>query len=175
MLEIGYAFLSSLAFPEIAQIAQIDGDEVVDVLRVPGPSIMTISVTIGTRAPAYATAPGRDLLAHLAADQLGVFLATTTFAKVLPRTIGDPDGLRAEVQRVRRRAGYTLVDLELEAELAAIAVPARDRVGRARASINLSNHSGRCTARDLVALVPALQAAAADIEAELEHTNAWRT
>lgn len=188
-LEIGYAFLSALSFPEIAQpriealvaevgeaseAAILDGDDVVYVLRVPGPSMMTISVTIGARAPAYATSLGRVLLAHLPGDELDAFLARVPFDTPLPRTITDPDELRAELHRVRR-AGYALVDQELEAGLAAIAVPVRDRAGRVRASINLSTHIGRRTARELVALVPALQAAAVDIEADLEHTAAWRT
>jgi IclR family pca regulon transcriptional regulator len=188
ILELGYAYLSALSFPEIAlphleavvastgeasEAALLDGDEVVYVLRVPGPSMMTIAVNIGARAPAYATSLGRVLLAHLPSDELEDFLRRADLAPVLPRTIADPDDLRAELKRVREQ-GYAVVDQELELGLAAIAVPVRDRLGRVRAAINLSTHTGRRSAEELARLVPQLQAAAAEVEVGVHDAALWR-
>jgi IclR family pca regulon transcriptional regulator len=187
VLELGYAYLSALSFPDIAlpRLEQLvvetaeasegsilDGGDVVYVVRVPGPALMTISVNIGARRPAHATAMGRVLLAHLPPAELDAYLETTELVPMLPRTITDPDEFRAELRRVRED-GYALVNQELEEGLVAIAVPVRDRTGRVRAAINLSTHIGRKSVKDMRALVPAVRAAAADIEVGLKHSLNW--
>ena len=80
VLELGYAYLSSLSLPEVAQphmealvaqvnesssISVLDDTEVVYVARVPTRRIMSITLSVGTRLPAYATSMGRVLLAAL--------------------------------------------------------------------------------------------------------------
>jgi IclR family pca regulon transcriptional regulator len=65
------------------------------------------------------------------------------------------------------------VNQELEEGLVAIAVPVRDRTGRVRAAINLSTHIGRKSVKEMRALVPAVRAAAADIEVGLKNSLSW--
>lgn len=187
VLELGYAYLSALSFPDIAlpRLEQLvaetgeasegsilDGGDVVYVVRVPGPALMTISVNIGARRPAYATAMGRALLANLPLADLDAYISMYKLAPVLPRTITDVDAFRAELNRVRED-GYALVDQELEEGLVAIAVPVRDRTGRVRAAINLSTHVGRKSVKEMRALVPAVRAAAVDIEVGLKNSLSW--
>src|SRR3954453_58835 len=93
VLELGYAYLSSLSLPEIAEphlerlaaavresssVSILDGDEIVYVGRVPTSRIMRVSITVGTRFPAYATSIGRVLLAGLSEDDLDAYLARAT-------------------------------------------------------------------------------------------------
>src|SRR3954447_10979042 len=90
VLDLGYAFLSSLTLPEVAEphlerlaaelhesssVSVLDGDEIVSVGRVPTSGIMRVSITVGTRFPAYATSMGRVLLAGLAEPELAAYLA----------------------------------------------------------------------------------------------------
>ncbi|MFA4929069.1 MAG: IclR family transcriptional regulator C-terminal domain-containing protein [Patulibacter sp.] len=181
VLELGYAFLSGLSFPEVAlprierlvaevgegsEAAILDGHEVVYVVRVPGPALMTIAVNIGARMPAYATALGRVLLAGLPDDRVADLLEQVEPVPLLPRTIVDRSALRAEIRKVREQ-GWALVDQELEEGLVAIAAPVRDRTGRVVAALNLSTHVGRKTADELQELVPALQRAAREVEGDL--------
>lgn len=187
VLELGYSYLSALSFPEIALphlerlVAQtseasegsiLDRGDIVYVVRVPGPALMTISVNIGARRPAHATAMGRVLLAHLPPADLDQYLATTALKPLLPRTITQPAALRSELDTVRR-TGYALVNQELEEGLVAVAAPVRDRGGRTRAAINLSTHVGRKSVEDMRALVPLIQQTAADIELGLRHSVNW--
>ncbi|MBN9608386.1 MAG: IclR family transcriptional regulator [Actinobacteria bacterium 69-20] len=187
VLELGYSYLSAFSFPEIALphlerlVADTgeasegcilaDGD-IVYVVRVPGPALMTISVNVGARRPAHLTAMGRALLADLPLDELEDHLRTIRFDQVLPRTIVDADQLRMELDRVREQ-GYALVDQELEEGLIAVAVPVRDRTGRARAAINLSTHIGRKTVDTMRGFVPQIQTTAAEIEQALSNSVAW--
>src|SRR5690606_6192710 len=77
VLELGYAYLSSVSLPEIAEphlellVAQVresaslcvlDGEDIVYLCRVPTSRIMTVSINVGTRLPAFATSMGRVLL-----------------------------------------------------------------------------------------------------------------
>jgi IclR family pca regulon transcriptional regulator len=187
VLELGYAYLSALSFPEsalprleqlVAETGEasegsvLDGGDIVYVVRVPGPAMMTISVNIGARRPAYATAMGRVLLANLPPADLEVYFEAHELVPVRPRTISDVDALCAELHRVRE-GGYALVDQELEEGLVAIAVPVRDRNGRVRAAINLSTHIGRKSVKEMRSLVPAVRAAAADIEVGLRNSLSW--
>ena len=90
VLELGFAYLSSVSLPEIAQphlerlvsrvhesasVSVLDGDDIVYIARVPTSRIMTVSINIGTRFPAYATSMGRVLLANLPAERLDEFLS----------------------------------------------------------------------------------------------------
>lgn len=184
VLELGYSYLSALSFPEIAlpRLEQLvaetseasegsilDDGDIVYVVRVPGPAMMTISVNVGARRPAYATAMGRVLLADLPADQLDAYLEAHPLEPILPATITDRAAFRAELAEVRAR-GFALVNQELEEGLVAIAAPVRDRAGRVVAAINLSTHVGRKSVDEMRALVPSVQAAARDIEMELRHS-----
>lgn len=187
VLELGYSYLSALSFPDIAlprlerlvadtaeasEGAILDGGDIVYLVRVPGPALMTISVSVGARRPAYATAMGRVLLAGLPDDELDLFLEHHDLAPILPRTITDKGEFRAELARVRRQ-GYALVNQELEEGLVAIAAPVHDRSGKVRAAINLSTHVGRKSVKEMKDLAPTLRAAAADIEFGLKHSLSW--
>ena len=181
MLELGYSYLSALSFPEVAlphlerlvtdveeasEGSILDGGDVVYVVRVPGPALMTISVNVGARMPAYATAMGRVLLAGLPDDALERYLANVEMSALQPRTITDPAALRAEVMKVRED-GFAMVDQELEEGLIAVAAPVRDRSGRVVAAVNLSTHVGRRSAQDMRDMVPALQRTAEQIRSGL--------
>jgi IclR family pca regulon transcriptional regulator len=182
VLELGYAYLSSLTLPEVAEphleqlvgevresssVSVLDGEDIVYVARVPVSRIMTVAISVGTRFPAYATSMGRVLLAGLADDELERYLAAVRLDRLSPRTIATPDALRAELGRVRRQ-GWALVDQELEEGLRSVAAPLRDRGGRVVAAVNLSAHASRTSAEKVRRdLVPPLLATAARIEADL--------
>lgn len=187
VLELGYSYLSALSFPDVAlprleklvadtteasEGAILDRGDIVYVVRVPGPALMTISVNVGARRPAHATAMGRVLLANLSSTEFEDYLRKYELTPLLPRTIADPDVLRAELKKVREE-GFALVDQELEEGLIDLAVPIRDRTGRVRAAINLSTHVGRKSADQMIALVPTLQETAASIELGLRHSMNW--
>ncbi|RRO20387.1 IclR family transcriptional regulator [Saccharopolyspora rhizosphaerae] len=159
VLELGFAYLSSVSLPEIAQphlehlvsevhesasVSVLDGTDIVYVARVPTSRIMTVSINIGTRFPAYATSMGRVLLADLPEDKLHAHLDEVDLTPLGPHTITTRAELVEELARIREQ-GYALVDQELEAGLRSIAAPVRDRYGRVVAAANISSHASRTT------------------------------
>lgn len=182
VLELGYAYLSSLSLPEVAQphmeelvraihescsVSVLDGDDVVYVARVPTHRIMRVAISVGTRFPACATSMGRVLLAAQPEAWLDDYLARVRLEPLTRRTVTDPQRLRAVLAKVRTQ-GYALVDQELEEGLRSIAVPLRDAAGAVRAAMNVSAHASRGTA-DVIRreLLPPLLDAARQIEADL--------
>jgi IclR family transcriptional regulator, pca regulon regulatory protein len=182
ILELGYAYLSSLSLPEIAlphleqlvervhessSVSVLDGDEVVYVARVPTKRIMTVSISVGTRFPAYATSMGRVLLAWRSAQWLDGYLATAKLYALTPYTICDPQALRSELAAVRER-GWALADQELEEGLRSVAAPIRDQAGQVTAAINVATNASRHRLEDVVErIVPELLATSAAIEQDL--------
>jgi IclR family transcriptional regulator, pca regulon regulatory protein len=157
ILELGYAYLSSLSLPELAMptmerlveqvresssMAVLDGEDVVYIARVPTKRIMSIAISVGTRFPAYATSMGRVLLAHRDPEWLDSYVATVKLEPLTGHTVTDPDQLRKVLDQVRTQ-GYCLVDEELEEGLRSIAAPIRDGTGQVVAAINVSAHISR--------------------------------
>lgn len=182
VLELGYAFLSSLSLPEIAQphlrdlvgrvaescsMSVLDGSDVVYVAREPTRRIMTVAISIGTRFPAFATSMGRVLLAQLPPDELRERLEVAELTPLTSRTLTDAGRLEKELGRVRRQ-GWALVDQELEDGLRSIAAPVRDVTGRALAAVNVSTHASRTTLEALRGeLLPELLRTVEAIERDL--------
>ena len=182
VLELGYAYLSGLALPEVAaphmeelvarlhessSISVLDGHHIVYVVRVPTKRIMTVAISVGTRFPAYATSMGRVLLAQLSDDELERYLAEATFERLTSRTVTNPARLRTIVRDAARQ-GYAIVDQELEEGLRAVAAPIRGAdVGSA--AINVSAHASRVSMGAMRGqILPALLETARQIEADLQ-------
>jgi IclR family pca regulon transcriptional regulator len=163
VLRLGYGYLSALPFWERAQAnlrvladavneacsaATLDGDEIVYVARVPPRRTMTITLSIGSRLPAYPTSMGRVLLAGLAADRLDSYIANTTLVPLTTRTVTDPVRLREILADVKEQ-GYAIIDGEREDGVRSAAAPIVDRRGKVIAAVNISAHAGRMPLEEL--------------------------
>jgi IclR family pca regulon transcriptional regulator len=150
---------------ESSSIGVLDGKEVVYVARSAAPHrLMSVSLYVGARLPAYATSMGQILLAGLETKDLNAYLARTELKPFLNRTITDPSVLRSRLQTIREH-NYVLVDQELEPGLRSIAVPIRNRDGKYIAALNLSAHSARVSKTTMIReFIPHLKCAAAKIE-----------
>ena len=152
VLDLGYAYLSSLGLPEIAQphlealtadlheassVAVLDGADIVYVNRVSTERIMRITINVGTHFPAYATSMGRVMLAARSDEWIGEFLDRPPLEPFNPNTVTNRDAFMAVLADVRA-ASYSLVDQELELGLRSIAVPIRNRRGDVIAAANVS-------------------------------------
>jgi IclR family pca regulon transcriptional regulator len=184
VLELGYAYLSSLTLPQIAEphlerlvaevqesasVTVLDDTDIVYVARVPTSRIMRVTISIGTRFPAYATSMGRVLLAGLSRPDLDACLERSNVRPITARTITDTAALRAELDQVREQ-GWALVDQELEEGLRSLAAPVRDRTGRVIAAANIATHAARTSAaearRDLLpVLLRTVEQIGADLRA----------
>lgn len=182
VLDLGFAYVSSLQLPDIAQpfmealssrvhesvsASVLDGAEIVYVARVNTQRIMGISLAIGSRLPAAWTSMGRVLLAGLSDAQLDEFLEHLVITRLTSQSITDLDSLRTELHAVRAQ-GYALIDQELEEGIRSVAAPLRDRRGRTLAAVNVGTHAARVTLKELRGVIlPDLLTTARSIETQL--------
>lgn len=183
VLELGYAYLSSLGLPEIAaphlrrlsetvgestSVAVLEGSDIVYVARVQARHIMNVAISVGTRFPAHATSMGRVLLSELPDDEVRARCEGPLARPPARRTVSTLDGLRRRLAEVRR-SGCADVDQELEAGLRSVAVPLRDPSGRIVAAVNVSMRVGATEAGPdpASAILPALRECAAAIQRDL--------
>jgi IclR family pca regulon transcriptional regulator len=190
ILELGYAYLSALSLPEVAQlhmealvaevnesssIAVLDDTEIVYVARVPTQRIMTITIAVGTRLPAYATSMGRVLLAGLDPEALDERLERMPIEHLTPTTVADSAVLRERIDEVRA-AGWAAVDQELEQGVRSAAVPIKDGNHAVVAALNVSVHASRMSMQALRRqVVPRLKRTAEAIEVDLRAAGGANT
>lgn len=182
VLELGFAHLSGLTLPEIAQphlvrlmervhesasMAVLSGDDIQYVARVPTVRIMSVNITVGTRFPAYATSMGRVLLAGLPAEERADRLERAELQPLTRHTVTCAEELGPILDQVAAD-GHALVSEELEEGLRSMAVPVRDRTGQVIAAVNVSTHASRRTLEEFrTELLPPLREAAERIESDL--------
>lgn len=182
VLELGNAYLSSLALPKVAQphlaevvaelhescsISVLDDGEVVYVARAAAKRIMSVAISVGTRFPAYATSMGRVLLAAQEPAALAAYLDRTPLEPITERTVTDRTLLERQLDEVRRH-GFAMVDQELEIGLRSLAVPVHGRDGGVIAALNVSAHAGRTTVDVMEGqFLPRLRVTAERIEKDL--------
>lgn len=182
VLDLGFSYLSSLtvaqhALPfmeelshqvdESCSLAVLEDYDIVYVQRVSVRKVMTISIGIGARLPAYCTSMGRALVAHLDEETRGRWLRTLKPREHTRFTLTDRNSLQKELERVRAQ-GYAYVEQELEEGLCSVAVPVRGRNGETIAALNVGMpFTVRARARALKVVLPALRGAAQRIEQHL--------
>ncbi len=171
ILDLGFAYLSSMPIWNLAEpvmealVAQVkescsaavlDAADIVYVLRVPTHKIMSITLGVGSRLPAYCTSMGRVLLADLPDDELTVRLKASSRTAHTRHTVTDVDALLAKVAQARRQ-GWCIVNQELEEGLISMAAPITNGAGRTVAALNISGQANRTSARAMQdTLLPAL-------------------
>ena len=187
ILELGFAYLSRLGLPEIAEphlqrlveqvhesssLSVLDGRDIVYVARVATTRIMTVSISIGTRLPAYATSMGRVLLSGMAEGDLEKYFEGLAPVAFTDRTVTDVDTLRERISKVGAQ-GFALVDQELEEGLRSIAVPIHDGTSRVVAAVNVSAHASRASVATMKReVLPLLCQTAGAIEAD-RNAGSW--
>jgi IclR family pca regulon transcriptional regulator len=182
VLTLGHAYLSSTPLAALAQphldavsrslrescsAAILDGDDIVYICRSAETRIMSISLFVGTRLPAYCTSMGQVLLAHLPDDALKAYLDRVRLVARTNRTIVSAAKLRKVLANVRD-AGYAVLDQELEVGLRSIAVPVTDARGHVVAAINIGAHAARVSVEQMQArFLPPLRRCASALGSEL--------
>lgn len=110
---------------ESANLAVLEGDQVVYVGQSPSPHPMRMFTEVGHRAPAHSTGVGKAMLAQLPDEQVSQIVRRAGMPRATGRTITDLDTLRAELGEIRRQ-GFATDDGEQEEGVTCYAVPIPD-------------------------------------------------
>jgi DNA-binding IclR family transcriptional regulator len=172
------ARLLSAAHPIMEQLRDLSGETAVLAVRTTrGESkrlakcvsrqAIRFDVELDGNSESYCTATGRLLLAHWDAGLADAYLARVPLIARTPKTVTDPDAIRALFVRIRA-TGISVCDEEHIAGSTGLAVPIRGRDGGVVAALNLGVVTTRYRARsdELVAM---LKDAGRQIRARLGH------
>lgn len=143
-----------------------DGTHHLTVNKVDGPQTFRVTSDPGHLGALHTTSVGKALVAFADDATRDQLLAELVLEPLTERSITDRDAFRTEIELVRRR-GYATMDEENELGMRAVAVPVFNAQGHAFASLATAVPVFRMGMEALVALVPLLQAAAAELSARL--------
>lgn len=150
---------------ETANMALLDGDEIVYVAQVPSRHSMRMFTEVGRRVLPHSTGVGKALLAHVPPDEVRALLARTGMPAATEKTITNADDFISELERIRE-AGYAVDDNEQEIGVRCLAVTVPD--SPTAAAISISGPAGRVTEVATEKIIPILQ----DIARQLSHALA---
>jgi len=182
LLSLGHAYLSSTplvaavqpyldrvseAVDESCSLATLEGDDILYLARSVTSRIISITLNVGSRLPAYCTSIGQVLLAELPPPTLDAYLARVRISRFTDQTPVSVSALASLLAQVREN-GYALAVQQMEIGVMSVAVPIRNVTGHAVAGINVIAQTGRGSPADLVVrCLPHLKAAAAALSAQL--------
>lgn len=154
---------------ETVNVAILDGERVVNISEVRGPSAVAVHNWIGQSTPPHATSSGKVLLAHVPDLDLEALLGRR-LAGFTERTVTDVAVLARELDTVREQ-GWAATQEEYEVGLNALAAPVRDHSGLVVAAMSVSGPSYRLTLETFPAVVPRLCTAAENFSRRLGHLD----
>ncbi|MDX6356514.1 MAG: IclR family transcriptional regulator, acetate operon repressor [Streptomyces sp.] len=167
LVAAGHPHLARLGaeLDETVNLVVLDGAEALFVDGVQGRQSLRVGTRTGARLPAYATAGGKALLAHMPQAIVRTYYPGELW-RLTRHTLADLPSLERELEQVRER-GYALNLGEHLTEVYAIGVPVDGRHGRPMAALTVAAPSTRWDRTRLAELAPTLSATAAEITRNL--------
>jgi len=153
---------------ETANLAMLDGDEVVYIAQAPSPHQMRMFTEPGRRVRPHCTAVGKALLAQLPPADVRALLRRTGMPALTSSTITRPDALLTQLDAVRQQ-GYAVDEGEQELGVRCFAVAIAN--APSRLAISASGPLPRMTDEAAARIVVALQATAAAISQSIANEN----
>jgi IclR family transcriptional regulator, acetate operon repressor len=156
-----HAILSALVeeIGETCNLTALSGAEVLYLDRVETRWPLRLALEPGSRVPLHCTASGKLLLALLPRVEQQKLLRDLPLTRITPNTITDAAALQRDLSVIAAR-GYSTDNEEFLTGLVAVAVPIRDRTGKAFAAIACHAPVVRLSLQNAVDLAPRLSSAA---------------
>lgn len=107
---------------ESSEIAVKRGPDILIVCKEDCSQPLKMVIQIGDRAPLYATAAGKAILAHLHKDEIEAYLSSLKLKQITPKTITDVKALRRELKAIHSGA-LAYCREELNEGIVAMAAP----------------------------------------------------
>ena len=149
---------------ETANLAMLDGDQVVYVAQVQSKHSMRMFMEVGRRANPHCTAVGKVLLARMPAEDVAAVAQRTGLPAQTEHTLTTLFDLTAALERARS-SGYALDEGEQEVGVRCVAVAVAGST--MPLAISVSGAAPRMTDDLISRAVPAMTAAAASLAADL--------
>ncbi len=167
-----HAILQSLADAtgETCNLGVISCGTVVYVDRVETEWPLGLRFEPGARVPVHCTAIGKMLLSELPPKRREAYITSGKLRRYTDKTITEPEALRVELARIAKQ-GVSMDDQEFLSGVVCLAVPVRDRNGRACAALAISAAEARLTLDNALSFLPQLREAAGKFSESLASSD----
>ena len=170
--------LSDVARPVMAGLTEATGETVL-LTRRSGGAVVCVDIEVSSHPvhisyerghvlPINAGAAATVLLAWLPNAELDSLLSTVPLQRFTPRTLTDPERLRARLHVIRKN-GYALSRGELDADVLGVAAPIRGHDDEVVAAVSIAAPAHRITDEGSAALIADVCGAADRISSDLLH------
>lgn len=149
---------------ESANLAMLDGDQIVYVAQAQSRHSMRMFTEVGRRVLPHCTAVGKAIMAHLPPDEVRDILRRNGMPKHTPNTIDDPEEFARQLGVVAEK-GYAIDEGEEEVGVRCVAVTVPGVPSPL--AISISGPATRMTPALVERSVPLLTAGAAALSADL--------
>jgi len=159
-------YLASLVdeLGETANLAMLDGDQIVYVAQAPSRHSMRMFTEVGKRVSPHCTAVGKAMLSSLPGAHVDAILRTSGLHRYTDNTITDPAALADQLEVVRDH-GYATDEGEKETGVRCVAVPVLG--APARMAMSISGPAPRMSDDLVERAVPVLLSRARALAADL--------
>jgi len=185
VLKLGYGYVAAASLPTLAQpilnkltaatnsataVVVLDNDDVLYIAKSSPPTdrnILTLTVNIGHRRPAFVTASGLVFLASMLPATLDTYLERIDGTDSLERAGRSVEDIAGLVDKVRQD-GHALSGLVFAASMRAISVPVQNVVGNVVAAMVVAVYDEKSSDQELLhRYLPLLQDAALGLSDKL--------
>lgn len=154
---------------EIIHLSILEGKDIVYLEKKGAGQVLTVATKIGGKYPAYASAMGKLLLAHLPKEKLEAVISEIDLSPLTSSTITDKSRLARELKKIRKQ-GYSQDNEEAFPGIRCIAAPVRDQQERVVAAISATVPIQRLKNERIPELAEEIMEAAAKISNEVAST-----
>ncbi len=171
--QLAFPYLQELRdqYDETVNLAVLDGPDVVYVDRLLSTRVLSMRAEVGKRMLAHSTALGKAMLAFMSPLEVEAHIRLHGLKPVTPRTVTDPQCLRALLEQVRNQ-GYAFDDEENEPGGRCVAAPIFDYAGRPTAAVSISAPVSRMAREDIPSISVHVGETARAISRRLGYTGA---
>jgi IclR family transcriptional regulator, pca regulon regulatory protein len=134
---------------ETASLTVLDETDIVFLSRFLSPHMLSTDVVVGTRMPAFCTAPGIAMLAHLPVDEARAILTASDLRAYTPHTTCKLDKLLAKISLTAKR-GFSTAAEEYYLGDFSIAAPVLGKDGRPVGAVSLGVSLSRYSAEEAI-------------------------
>jgi IclR family transcriptional regulator, acetate operon repressor len=149
---------------ESANLAMLDGDEIVYVAQAQSRHSMRMFTEVGRRVEPHCTAVGKAIMAHMPIDEVREILKRSGMPRHTDTTITDPDEFAAQLAWSAEH-GYAIDEGEQETGVRCVAVDIPDTASRL--ALSVSGPAGRVTDELIERAVPLLTNVGKALSADL--------
>lgn len=152
---------------ETVQVVIRDGDHVIYIVKIDSTHSIRIISHVGGRLPAWCTAVGKVLLAHLTTEEIdALFPDDASLVPMTPQSIQTRRRLDEEL-RVAKAQGWAEEHSESNEDASCVAVPIYDRTGACVAAMSITVPNIRWDEADRGRYIALVAAGAGEVSREL--------